>query len=60
MPIKGWWGDRKRGNRWLRKLPYSRSCVIETRDVNIKSEIYQEVAAIVENDARIAIENLIG
>lgn len=59
LPAKGWWGDRKRGNRWLRKLPYSLVVSIETSEVDVDAQIYQEVATIVENDARIAIENLI-
>lgn len=60
MPIKGWWGDRKRGNRWLRKLPYSLIVSIETSDLEIDAQIYQEVAAIIENDTRIEIENITG
>jgi Subtilase family len=60
MPIKGWWGDRKRGDRWLRKLPYSLVVSIETSDVDVDAQIYHEVATIIENDVRIAVESLIG
>lgn len=60
MPIKGWWGDRKRGERWLRKLPYSLILSIETSNTEVDAPIYQEVAAIIENDNRIAIETLLG
>jgi hypothetical protein len=56
VPVKGWWGDRKRGDRWLRRLPYSLVVSIETSDVDVESQIYQEVAAIIENEAGIAIE----
>jgi Subtilase family len=59
IPIKGWWGGRKRGDRWLRKLPYSLVASIETSDVDVDVHIYQEVAAIIEHDARIAVETLI-
>ena len=59
MPTKGWWGDRKRGERWLRKLPYSLVVSIETSDIDVDAHIYQEVATVIENDARIAVENLI-
>ncbi len=58
IPVKGWWGDRRRGDRWLRKLPYSLIVSIETADVNVEAEIYQEVAAIIENEARIAVDVL--
>lgn len=59
MPVKGWWGDRKKGERWLRKLPYSLVVSIETRDVGVESEIYQEVARIIENDTSTEIESVI-
>lgn len=60
LPVKGWWGDRKKGERWLRKLPYSLVVSIETTDVDVDSAIYQEVATIIENDAQVPVENVIG
>jgi hypothetical protein len=60
LPVKGWWGDRRRGNRWLRKMPYSLVVSIETTDVESDTQIYQEVATIVENEAQVAIQNLVG
>lgn len=60
MPVKGWWGDKKKGERWLRKQPYSLVASIETAEVDVKAAIYQEVATIIENEVEVAIENLIG
>lgn len=60
IPVKGWWGDRKHGERWLRKMPYSLVMSIETVDVDADAQIYQEVAAIVENDILSRIATIIG
>ena len=59
MPVKGWWGDKKKGERWLRKQPYSLVASIETAEVDVEAEIYQEVATIIENEVEVAIENMI-
>ncbi len=59
LPVKGWWGDRKRGDRWLRKMPYSLVMSIETVDVETDAQIYQEVDAIIENDIFLQIATLV-
>lgn len=56
MPVKGWWGDKKKGDRWLRKQPYSLVASIETAEVDVEAAIYQEVATIIENEIGVAIE----
>ncbi|CCT58403.1 S8 family peptidase [Acetobacter pasteurianus] len=60
LPVKGWWGDRKRGERWLRKMPYSLVMSIETVEVEADAKIYQEVAAIIENDILLRNATIIG
>ncbi|UOM36699.1 S8 family peptidase [Acuticoccus sp. I52.16.1] len=56
LPIKGWWGDRKRGDRWLRKLPYSLVISIETVDAETAAHIYQEVESLIAADILTEIE----
>ena len=50
LPVKGWWGGRKRGDRWIRKMPYSLVVSIETVEAEAEAQIYQEVEAIVANE----------
>ncbi|WP_158248051.1 S8 family peptidase [Paracoccus sp. SY] len=59
LPVKGWWGDRKRGERWLRKMPYSLIVSIETVDVEADAQIYQEVEALVASEIQAAAEILV-
>ena len=59
IPIKGWWGDRKCGTAGFGACLIHWSPRSRRSDVDVDAQIYQEVAAIVELDARIGVETAI-